>query len=104
MKYATVFYPNREGAKFDFEYYLGHHIPMVIGLLGYDIEVRRGLPSPTGAAAAYVCEASIKFESLEEFQNMFARHSSQILGDVPNYTNIQPTIELQDIVTGPGRA
>jgi len=97
MKCATVLYANKEGGRFDFDYYMGHHIPMVRRLLGCDIEVRRGLPSPTGTAE-HVCLATIWFESLEEFQSMFDQHGQQILADVPNYTNIQPTLELQEVL------
>jgi len=42
MKYVTVTYPSKHDAKFDFDYYMPKHIPMVSRLLGTSIEVSKG--------------------------------------------------------------
>ena|SRR5690348_5451645 len=97
MNCATVLYPNKEGARFDVDYYLNTHIPMVSSLLGYSIEVRRGVSSMSGPAR-FLCVATIWVNSLDEFQSLMAKHGPQILGDVPNYTDIQPMLELQEVL------
>jgi hypothetical protein len=49
MERITVLYANKEGAHFDFDYYMRKHIPWVSGLFGRKIEVRRGISPLRGA-------------------------------------------------------
>ena len=55
MQRVTVLYPNKDGAHFDFDYYMKKHIPMVEGLAGNRIEVRRGLTSARSWFAGRQC-------------------------------------------------
>jgi uncharacterized protein (TIGR02118 family) len=95
---VTVIYPTKEGWTFDFEYYMSKHIPMVSKMVGKGIEVRRGLSDATGATAPYVCVATILTDNITEFQAVLAKHGAEILGDVPNYTNIEPVVQFDEIV------
>jgi len=36
-------------------------------------------------------------ESVEAFQAAFAPHAAEILGDIPNYTSIQPIIQFSEV-------
>jgi len=38
------------------------------------------------------------FESVEAFEGSFGPHANQIVGDVPNYTNIQPVIQVSQVM------
>ncbi len=98
MQRVTVLYPNKDGANFDFEYYTKKHVPWVAGLVGNSIEVRRGLSSVTGAPAPFVCLATIHVNSIEKFQATFAKHGAEILADIPNYTNIEPFVQFDEIL------
>ena len=98
MQRVTVVYPNKNGAKFDFDYYMEKHIPWVSELVGNSIEVRRGISSASGSTAPFVCVATISIESVASFQAMFAKHGGEILGDVPNYTNIEPIVQFDEVV------
>ena len=98
MQRVTVLYPNKDGANFDFEYYTKKHVPWVAGLVGNSIEVRRGLSSVTGAPAPFVCLATIHVNSIEEFKAAFAKHGAEILADIPNYTNIEPFVQFDEIL------
>jgi uncharacterized protein (TIGR02118 family) len=42
---------------------------------------------------AYVAMGHLLFDSTEAFQQSFGPHSTAIVGDIPNYTNTQPTIQ-----------
>jgi uncharacterized protein (TIGR02118 family) len=95
---VTVAYPNKTDANFDFDYYMKKHIPWVAGLVGKAIEVRRGISSATGSAAAFVCVASIPIDSVAAFQTLFAQHGAEILADIPNYTNIEPVVQFDEIL------
>ena len=99
MYYVTVMYPNRDDVKFDFDYYMAKHIPMVSRLLNATIEVCKAIPTPpTGPAAPYLCTARIRVNSVEEFQAAMAQHGAQITGDIPNYCNAQPTVQIDEIL------
>jgi uncharacterized protein (TIGR02118 family) len=79
---VSVLYPNARGCKFDMEYYLTQH-----GIAG-------GAP---GAPATYVAMGHLYFDSTNAFQAAFAPHAQSILADIPNYTNIQPTIQVSEV-------
>lgn len=98
MQRVTVAYPNKTDAKFDFDYYMKKHIPFVAGLVGKSIEVRRGISSVTGSVAAFVCVATIPIDSVAAFQATFALHGAEMLADIPNYTNIEPIVQFDEIL------
>jgi uncharacterized protein (TIGR02118 family) len=98
MQRVTVLYPNKDGAHFNFEYYAKKHVPWVARLTGNSIEVRRGISSATGTPAPFVCLATIHVNSINEFQSVFAKHGTEILADIPNYTNIEPFVQFDEIL------
>ena len=98
---VSVFYPNEEEKKFDMDYYLNSHIPMVQEKLGGALKggaVEQGLGGvEPGSPATYVAMAHLLFDSVEAFQGAFGPHSEAIMADVPNYTDIQPTIQISEV-------
>ena len=99
MQRVTVLYPNREGATFNFDYYTQKHVPWVAGLVGRSIEVRRGISSASGSSVPFVCVATINVDTIAEFQSVFAEHGAAIMADIPNYTNIEPFVQFDEILT-----
>ena len=97
----SVFYPNEEGKKFDMDYYLNSHIPMVQEKLGAALKggaVEQGLGGvEPGSPATYVAMGHLLFDSVEAFQSAFGPHSEAIMADIPNYTDIQPTIQISEV-------
>ena len=98
---VSVFYPNSDGAKFDMAYYTSKHMPMVKAKcgpacksIGADLGVAGGAP---GEKATYIAIGYLTFDSVEAFQQAFAPHAGEILGDIPNYTNAQPVIQISEI-------
>lgn len=101
MLRVSVLYPQQSGGKFDFDYYLKTHIPLAQKLVGAAlkrVEVYKGLGAPGGAPAAYVCSASLFFDSAAAFEQAFGPVAAQVMADVPNYTNLQPVVQLEDQV------
>jgi uncharacterized protein (TIGR02118 family) len=98
---VSVFYPNSAGCKFDMNYYLAKHMPMVQQKLGAackSIAVEQGIAGGApGAPATYVAMGHLYFDSADAFQAAFAPHAQAILADIPNYTNTQPTIQISDV-------
>src|SRR5215467_13383996 len=98
MQCVTVVYANKPGAKFDFDYYLAKHIPMVEGFFGTTIEVTKGVSSPLGGELSFVCVARIPINSPEHFQTVLAEFGPRILSDITNYTNIAPKLQIDEVV------
>ena len=98
---VSAFYPNEEGKKFDMDYYLNSHIPMVQEKCGAAIKggaVEQGLSGiEPGSPAIYIAMAHLLFDSVEAFQGSFGPHAESIMADIPNYTDIQPTIQISEV-------
>lgn len=96
-----VFYPYKEGCKFDMAYYLQKHIPMVkqkIGPALKSVAVEQGLSGGApGAPMTYIAIGHLLFDSVGAFQAAFAAHAQEILADAPNYTNIQPIVQISEV-------
>jgi uncharacterized protein (TIGR02118 family) len=37
------------------------------------------------------------FETVDAFQTAFGPHTEAIMGDIPNYTNVQPVIQISEV-------
>jgi len=98
----TVLYPAGDGLKFDMDYYLKTHIPLFqkrMGAAMKDIRVEGGLSGGMpGSAAPYVAMVHASFASVEAFQTAFTPHAAEIQGDIPNYTNIPPVIQISEVL------
>jgi uncharacterized protein (TIGR02118 family) len=102
MVIVSVVYPASEGARFETDYYLKTHVPMVgdrwkdWGLR--EAKVLRGSSMPGGGKPAYLVMALLTFDSASAFEQALERHGPEIVGDIPNFTNIQPVIQVNDVL------
>ncbi len=58
MYCISILYPKKDGSTFDFDYYAKKHIPMATRFLGANTvraEIRKGVASPDGSSASFVC-------------------------------------------------
>lgn len=96
---VSVFYPNEEGKKFDMIYYCNKHIPMCQDKLGCtQVAVEQGLAGAApGTPAPYVAMGHLYFDSLEALQAAFEQHAAEIMGDIPNYTDISPVMQISEV-------
>ena len=100
MIIVTVLYPRTEQSHFDFDYYLASHVPMVkarlepLGL--QEARVMRGSAMLNGAAPAFEVIGELSFPTLQHLQDALGKHGAEIMADIPNYTNIQPTIQISE--------
>lgn len=98
---VSVLYPNEEGKNFNMDYYCEKHMPMVQEKLGSackKVAVEEGLGgAEPGSAATYMAMGHIYFDSVEAFQTAFGPHAEAIMGDIPNYTDTQPTIQISAV-------
>lgn len=98
---VSVLYPVGAGSRFDMDYYLATHIPLVGQRLGAAMkkaEIDQGLAGGApGAPAPFMAAAHMYFDSVEAFQGAFGPHAAEIMGDLPNFTNAQPVLQISQI-------
>lgn len=104
MVRISILYPNKKGSRFDMAYYIEKHMPQSIRLLsthpgfkGVSVEKGIGGAAP-GSEAAYVAMCHFLFESAEAFMAAFMPHAPELQGDMPNYTDITPVIQVNEIL------
>jgi uncharacterized protein (TIGR02118 family) len=95
---VSILYPNEEGKSFDMDYYTNKHIPMVAdlvgdALIGASVEAGLGGGMP-GEPAPYAAMGNLYFEDMEALQANFAPHVPTFMADVPNYTDVQPVVQI----------
>ena len=100
---VSVLYPNEEGKKFDFDYNLNKHIPMVRELLGpmgmQKVEAEKGVSSADpNQPAPFVAITNLFFETTDQVHAAFSTHGREIMGDIKNYTDIQPTFQIGEVL------
>jgi len=99
---VTVLYPAGDGLTFDMDYYLKTHIPLFrkhMGAAMKDVTVERGLSGGApGSPAPYVAMVHGTFDSVEAFETAFAPHAAEVQGDIPNYTNIRPVLQISEVM------
>ncbi len=99
----TVMYPDTPGSKFDMDYYLQKHGPLLhrlwgpLGLTGLKVLKGLGTPDPK-TPAPYRIIALVEFKSLEAVQAAVAAHGAEVMGDIANFTDAPPQIQINDNV------
>jgi len=101
---VSVMYPYTEGARFDHAYYRDKHMPLLKARMGdacksYTIDKGLGGGAP-GTPPTYVGMCHVFCESVEAFQTAFGPHAKEILGDIGNYTDIAPVMQISEVVVG----
>jgi len=99
---VSVMYPNGPEARFDDAYYRERHMPMVKRLMGDTCKyytVERALAGGTAEAnAPYIAMGHLFCDSLDAFQAGFGPHTKEIMGDIPNYTNQKPVVQISEVL------
>lgn len=101
---VTVLYPHDPSKKFDFDYVVNNHLPMVQRLLGpiglQSAGIDKGISTADpNAPAPYVALNHLLFNTVEEVHQGFMTHGSEIMSDIKNYTDITPQIQISEIVS-----
>ena len=98
----SIMYSNTESGTFNMDYYKEKHMPMLSELFGeslkqYSIDegVSGRLPNEP---ATYIAIGYLYFDTLSDYQEGFKEHGKTILDDIPNYTNIKPTVQISKVI------
>ena len=98
---VSVLYPGGEGSTFDMDDYCARHMALVRRLLSpalKGVEVEKGIGGlEAGSPPPYLAMGHLLFESAQAFQSAFEPNAMAIIGDIPNYTNSRPTIQISEV-------
>lgn len=100
MVKISIMYPNTKNARFDMNYYLNTHMPMSIaklsvapGFRGVSVERGVGGGAPD-SEPTYIAMCHYLFDSVEGFLAAFHPHAALLQGDMPNYTDLTPMMQV----------
>jgi uncharacterized protein (TIGR02118 family) len=102
MIVVSVMYPAGAGTTFDMDYYRTKHLPLVsarwnaCGLR--KAKVLCGVGAPGGGPATWSVIALLTFGSAADVNQALAQHGAEIVGDIPNYSRVQPIIQTNDVL------
>ncbi len=85
----TILYPKAEGSTFDMDYYTGTHMPMLAEALG---DHCHGWGAATLDGDKYHAMGWAMVTDHDSLNATLAEHGAKIMGDVPNYTSVQPEL------------
>lgn len=98
---VTILYPNGEDKTFDMDYYEKKHMPMVAGFIGNNLqfyEIDKGIAGRTANdKVPFVAIGYFYILDVAAYNNAIAQNREAIIGDIKNYTNIQPIIQISEI-------
>jgi uncharacterized protein (TIGR02118 family) len=98
MVTVSVLYPRRSDSRFDHDYYLRTHVPLVASRWGgmglVKAKLLRGDSTLDGGTPGFELIALLTFTSREALQAALAAFGSEIIGDISNYTNVPPFIQI----------
>ena len=95
-------YPYDSGKTFDMEYYKVKHMPMLAELFGEALkkyEIDAGVSGRTpDDPIPFLAIGYLYFDSISAYHEAFGPNAETILSDILNYTNIQPIVQISEIV------
>jgi uncharacterized protein (TIGR02118 family) len=101
---VSVMYPNTPGARFDLDYYRDKHMPLVKARMGASCKyytIDKGMSGLSSAdPPAYLGMCHVFCESVAAFETGFNPHKKELMGDIANYTNLTPVIQVSEVVVG----
>lgn len=98
-----ISYPNQAGSRFDVDYYLSKHIPMVEeklgphGLTGASVDQGVGGGAP-GSSAKYQIQCLLSFASVEQMQAGMMAEGAALMADLKNYTDVRPEMQVNRVL------
>src|SRR4051794_3797922 len=103
MVVVSVSYPATEGSRFDLDYYLQKHTPLVHARWGQhgleDVRLLRGTGVPGGGPLAFHMTALLTFRSQQDFDTAVETHGREVMGDIKNFTDVRPMVQLNEVVS-----
>ena len=99
---VTVMYPYTEGARFDHAYYRDIHMPMVKRHLGaaclyYSVDKGISGRAPD-TDPLYVAKCEFVCTTADAYRAASGLHQQEIRDDIAKYTDIQPVLQISEVI------
>ena len=99
----TVSYRNEPDKKFDWDYFTGPHTELLHRELDHRgmvrVEIDKGISAADPSAPApFIAAAHLIFNTVEDVHTAFIAAGRPVMGDVPNYTDISPTLQISEMI------
>ena len=91
---VVILYPQSDDTTFDMDYYTSKHMPLLAEAIG---DACKGW-GVSGPAAKYHAVGWAMVDSQEAFDAAMGQRGAEIIGDVPNYTNVRPEMIVGPVV------
>ena len=104
MTKISILYPNHKSSRFDMCHYVETHMSLAIRLLGpqpgyQGVSVDGGIGgAEAGTDAPVVVMCHFSFDSMETLMAAFTAHAATLRGDIPNYTEAKPVIQVREVL------
>ena len=99
---VSVIYANKPGVRFDHDYYRHEHLPLIKKRMGEGLKyyaIDKGLSGGApGTPAPYVAACHLMCDSIEAYQSAFGPHAEEISGDIRNFTDVTPFLQISEVV------
>ena len=99
---VSVMYSNKPEGWFDHEYYRSKHLPLIKSRMGAALKyytIDKGLADKDGKSpGAYVAMCHLLCDSVDEYRSSFGPHAREIDGDIRNFTDVTPTVQISEVV------
>jgi uncharacterized protein (TIGR02118 family) len=91
----TILYPAGDGIKFDPDYYRDHHLKLIMRLYGSSI--KRFELRTAAAESKFSAAVNIWIADFDAFNENNTKHGPELVADVHNFTNSQPSIQFDQV-------
>ena len=101
MVKVSIFYPSKPGARFDEDYFLNTHIPLLLGLIGgafSSVTVEIGtLGGTSDQLPPFTAICGFTCATVQAFTSAFLPNADLLQSDIPKFTDIAPVIQVSEI-------
>jgi uncharacterized protein (TIGR02118 family) len=96
---VSIMYKDVPDTKFDYDYYINTHVPECLnkfkayGMVKFEVDRGMAGRGPT-LDAPFACIGRLYFDTYEHFLAAMKAYGRDAFGDIPNYTDIRPKVQI----------
>src|SRR5262245_36702769 len=99
---VSVMYPSKPGVRFDHDYYRDKHLQLIKRRMGaalryYAID-KRLVGAAAREPAPYIGMCHLLCDTVEAYQSAFGPYAKEISGDIQNFTDATPVVQISEVV------
>lgn len=103
MIVVSVMYPHQDGARFDWDYYLSVHLPLVRDAFGAtgmaSANALKGLPAADGSPPPFTAIAMLRFPDMAAVAaTMGGPRAAEVMADLKNFTDMTPMRQVSEFL------